>query len=127
MKGTAPRGMNVEEDQIIAQRLTDSAKNRAENIMIVDMVRNDLGRIAKIGSVTTRRLFEIEKYPTLFQLTSTVEAGTTASISNIFKALFPCSSITGAPKIRTMEIIADLEKKPRGIYTGAIGFIAPVT
>lgn len=93
--------------------------------MIVDMVRNDIGRIAKIGSVSVSQLFEIEKYPTLFQMTSTVQAATRASVTEIFSALFPCASITGAPKVSTMKIIAELEKSPRRVYTGSIGYIAP--
>jgi len=90
----------------------------------VDMIRNDLGRIAKIGSVHVSRLFETERYPTLWQMTSTVTAKTEASLTDIFTALFPCASITGAPKVSTMKIIAELEGTPRGIYTGSIGYIA---
>ena len=93
--------------------------------MIVDMVRNDLGRIAEVGSVSVQHLFETERYPTLWQMTSTVNARTDASITQIFTALFPCASITGAPKVNTMRIIAELENTPRKIYTGTIGYIAP--
>jgi para-aminobenzoate synthetase/4-amino-4-deoxychorismate lyase len=93
--------------------------------MIVDMVRNDLGRIAEVGSVSVPHLFETERYPTLWQMTSTVNARTDASITQIFTALFPCASITGAPKVNTMRIIAELENTPRKIYTGTIGYIAP--
>jgi para-aminobenzoate synthetase/4-amino-4-deoxychorismate lyase len=93
--------------------------------MIVDLIRNDLGRIAEIGSVHVPELFTIEKYPTLFQMTSTVQAKTDASLDEIFSALFPCASITGAPKVSTMKIIAELETTPRKIYTGSIGFISP--
>lgn len=125
MKGTAPRGLAWNDDENRAASLQQSEKNRAENIMIVDMMRNDLGRIAHTGSIGVPHLFEIERYRTLFQMTSTVTALTDVSVADIFRALFPCSSVTGAPKVRTMQIIAELEKSPRGIYTGAIGFIAP--
>jgi para-aminobenzoate synthetase/4-amino-4-deoxychorismate lyase len=93
--------------------------------MIVDMIRNDLGRIARVGSVRVPELFTIEKYPTLWQMTSTVTAQTTAPLTEILKALFPCASITGAPKVSTMQIIAALETTPRRVYTGCIGHIAP--
>jgi para-aminobenzoate synthetase/4-amino-4-deoxychorismate lyase len=93
--------------------------------MIVDMIRNDLARVALPGSVRTARLFDVERYPSVFQLTSTVEARTQAGVGEIFAALFPCASITGAPKVRTMELIRELEATPRGIYTGAIGWMAP--
>jgi len=125
MKGTLPRGRTTLEDQEQAQVLKESEKNRAENVMIVDMIRNDLGRIAKLGSVHVPELFTLEKYPTLWQMTSTVEAKTFASIPDIFKALFPCASITGAPKVSTMKFISELESTPRKIYTGSIGHIAP--
>ena len=125
MKGTARRGRTTVEDDTQAEWLQSSIKNRAENVMIVDMIRNDLGRIARIGSVQVPRLFEIEKYPTLFQLTSTVQAKTKASITEIFGALFPCASISGAPKVSTMNIISKLETTPRRLYTGSIGYIAP--
>ena len=105
--------------------LQRSPKNRAENLMIVDMMRNDLGRIAHAGSVHVPQLFEVERYRTLFQMTSTVRALTDAPVSEIFRALFPSPSVTGAPKVRTMQIIAELEDSPRGIYTGAMGFMAP--
>jgi para-aminobenzoate synthetase/4-amino-4-deoxychorismate lyase len=125
MKGTVKRGRTTEEDQQQVEWLRNSSKNRAENVMIVDMVRNDLGRIAQIGSVQVPQLFNIEKYPTLFQMTSTVEAKTKASITEIFTALFPCASISGAPKVSTMNIISELETTPRKLYTGSIGFISP--
>ena len=125
MKGTAARGMTLAEDRKNAACLYESEKNRAENVMIVDMIRNDLGRIARTGSVTVPRLFDIEKYPTVWQMTSTVEAVTAASFPEILQALFPCASITGAPKVKTMEIIAAIETTPRNIYTGAIGFVSP--
>jgi len=125
MKGTTRRGRTTLEDQEQAQWLKDSEKNRAENVMIVDMIRNDLGRIARVGSVHVPELFTVEKYPTLWQMTSTVTAKTSASLTEIFTALFPCASITGAPKVSTMRIIAELETTPRKIYTGSIGYIAP--
>jgi para-aminobenzoate synthetase/4-amino-4-deoxychorismate lyase len=125
MKGTVKRGHTTTEDTEQAQWLHNSIKNRAENVMIVDMIRNDIGRIAEIGSVHVPELFKVEKYPTLFQMTSTVQAKTKASMDEIFSALFPCASITGAPKVSTMNIIAELETTPRRIYTGSIGYLAP--
>jgi para-aminobenzoate synthetase / 4-amino-4-deoxychorismate lyase len=125
MKGTAARGRTEAEDLARAQALQTSQKERAENVMIVDMVRNDLGRIAQTGSVNVARLFEAERYPTIWQMTSTVEARTKAGLGEIFRALFPPASVTGAPKVRTMQIIAGLERLPRRIYTGTMGFFAP--
>jgi para-aminobenzoate synthetase/4-amino-4-deoxychorismate lyase len=125
MKGTTHRGRTTREDQAQAQWLKDSEKNRAENVMIVDMVRNDLGRIAKTGSVHVPELFAVEKYPTIWQMTSTIKAQTDSSLTHIFQALFPCASITGAPKVKTMQIISELETTPRNIYTGSIGYMAP--
>ena len=125
MKGTAPRGLTSAEDLALHKELHESSKNHAENVMITDMVRNDLGRIAKPGTVSASKLFEIEKYPTVWQMTSTVSARTDASVSDIFTALFPSASVTGAPKVSSMEIIGKLEDTPREIYTGAIGFIGP--
>ncbi|MCO6452479.1 MAG: aminodeoxychorismate synthase component I [Caldilineales bacterium] len=125
MKGTAPRSADATEDENLRRGLWASRKDRAENVMIVDMIRNDLGRIARTGSVHVPRLFEVEHYPTVWQMTSSVAARTTASLPEILRALFPCASITGAPKVRTMSIIADLEDSPRGAYTGCIGYIAP--
>ncbi|MDI9640097.1 aminodeoxychorismate synthase component I [Geitlerinema splendidum] len=125
MKGTAPRGLSYKSDRILADNLRQSPKNQAENVMIVDMIRNDMGQIAQTGSVEVTRLFEIEQYPTLWQMTSRVQCQTQANFTDIFKALFPCASITGAPKPRTMEIIAELEDSPRHIYTGTIGFLTP--
>lgn len=125
MKGTVGRGKTTAEDKINSDWLRASLKNRAENVMIVDMIRNDIGRIAKIGSVHVPDLFSVERYPTLFQMTSTVRATTNASVMRIFTELFPCASITGAPKVSTMRIIAELETSPRRIYTGSIGYIAP--
>ena len=125
MKGTAPRGRFLKEDEEYKQALYESEKDRAENLMIVDMIRNDIGRIATTGSVKVPKLFEIEKYPTVWQMTSTVTAKIDASLTQIFKALFPCASITGAPKANTMGIINRLEPSTRNIYTGSIGFIRP--
>ncbi len=125
MKGTSARGVTLEEDRKKRQELSSSDKIRAENVMIVDLLRNDLGRIAK--KVWVPRLFEIEKHGTLYQMTSTVKARVPRAlgIKELFTALFPSGSVTGAPKIKTMELIASLERAPRGIYTGAIGYIAP--
>ena len=125
MKGTASRDLTYGRDLDRAKALRHSEKDQAENLMIVDMIRNDLGQISRIGSVQVNQLFEIEQYPTVWQMTSSIEGSTTANLAEIFQALFPCASITGAPKIRTMQIIADLEAAPRRIYTGAIGFLAP--
>ncbi|MBV1876187.1 MAG: aminodeoxychorismate synthase component I [Pseudomonadales bacterium] len=125
MKGTAPRGLTAEQDLLLRNKLSRSIKDQAENIMIVDMVRNDLSRIAESGSVKVERQFELEKYPTLWQLTSTVSARTTRSIGEIFRAMFPCASITGAPKVKAMNLITEFETAPRNIYTGSIGFISP--
>jgi para-aminobenzoate synthetase/4-amino-4-deoxychorismate lyase len=125
MKGTAARGCTLAEDQATAEWLHNSVKNRAENVMIVDMIRNDMGRVADMGSVRVSSLFDVERYPTVWQMTSTVEATTSVSLCEIMAALFPCASITGAPKPRTMQIITSLETTPRHIYTGCIGFISP--
>jgi len=125
MKGTAPRGRTRAEDEIQKVRLQQSEKNRAENLMITDMVRNDLGRVAQIGSVAVPQLFEVERYPTVLQMTSTVTARTQAPVVEILRHLFPSASITGAPKVRTMSIIRELEPHPRGAYTGAVGMIGP--
>jgi len=125
MKGTASRGLWSANDRQQALWLVHSQKNRAENVMIVDMERNDMGRIARIGSVEVTHLFAVKKYPTVWQMTSTVRCQTTASSSEIFRALFPAASITGAPKVRTTRIIAELENSPRNIYTGSIGFMGP--
>jgi para-aminobenzoate synthetase / 4-amino-4-deoxychorismate lyase len=125
MKGTAARGFTLAQDELQAEWLRHSEKNRAENVMIVDMMRNDLGRVARIGSVEVPALFAVERYPTVWQMTSTVTAETDAPLSELLGALFPSSSITGAPKVRTMQIIANLETEARGVYTGAIGVIAP--
>jgi len=127
MKGTARRGRWREEDEAVRARLASSEKDRAENVMIVDLMRSDLGRVAEAGSVGAAPLFEVERYPTVFQMTSTVGAtlrdGTT--LEEIFAALFPCGSVTGAPKVETMKIISGLEGSPRGVYCGAVGVVAP--
>jgi len=123
MKGTAPRGRTLCEDRIQAETLCSSEKNRAENLMILDMIRNDLGRLG--SAVQVPELFALEKYPTVWQMTSSAEVHTEASLESLFTALFPCASITGAPKYRTMDIIAALERRPRRLYTGTIGMIAP--
>ncbi len=125
MKGTARRGLTWEADKKQRHSLYNSEKDRAENVMIVDMVRNDMGRIAQIGSVNVDALYGIERYPTVFQMVSTVSCRTVANVAGIFEALFPAASITGAPRARTMQIIAELETSPRGVYTGAIGYMAP--
>lgn len=125
MKGTTPRGLTLAQDEQQAAWLRASPKNRAENVMIVDMIRNDLGRLARTGSVCVPELFVTERYPTLWQMTSGVTAEIPAPFSEIMAALFPCASITGAPKVSTMQIIAALETSPRRIYTGAIGYLAP--
>ena len=127
MKGTISRGYTLKDDNNQCRNLKRSVKNRAENIMIVDLLRNDLGRIAKTGSVKVSKLFSLEKYTTLWQMTSTIEANIRNGITlkDIFKSLFPCGSVTGAPKIRTMQIIRKAEKYPRGVYCGAIGYISP--
>lgn len=127
MKGTVRRGRWNEDDDVLSAWLADSAKNRAENVMIVDLLRNDLGRISETGSIEVTNLYDVERYPTLFQMTSQIEATLRddASLESVFAALFPCGSITGAPKISTMKIIAALEDSPRGVYCGSIGMIAP--
>jgi len=125
MKGTRPRGQYEEVGYRLLHELQTSEKDRAENLMIVDMVRNDLGRIAVPGSVKTENLFELQRYPTVWQMISTVKARTHATIPQIFQALFPSASITGAPKVMAMRLIAELESRARGLYTGSIGWIAP--
>ena len=134
MKGTMKRGRFPDEDQKQAHHLQNDEKNRSENVMIVDLLRNDLGRLMHdLGDspVRTRSLFDVERYETLLQMTSTVVADgggdgfVSLSLLQLFRALFPCGSVTGAPKIRTMEIINELEPGRRGVYTGAIGYLAP--
>jgi para-aminobenzoate synthetase/4-amino-4-deoxychorismate lyase len=129
MKGTAPRGSDAAADAAKRAALLASPKDRAENLMIVDLLRNDLGRVARTGSVKVDALFEAEAYPTVWQLTSTISAAlpTTPAVplADLLRALFPCGSITGAPKVRAMQIINELEAAPRGIYTGALGWLLP--
>lgn len=125
MKGTAPRAAKAGEDSRIAAALAADPKNRAENLMIVDLLRNDLGRVAETGSVGVPALFAVEPYATVFQMTSTVTAQLDAAsdFPAVVRALFPCGSITGAPKHRSMQLIDALEPPPRGLYTGAIGWL----
>lgn len=127
MKGTAPRGGTDEEDRAERERLAGCEKNRAENLMIVDLLRNDLGRICTPGSVGTSGLFETHTYPTLHQMVSTVRGRLREKtrLYDLFKAIFPSGSITGAPKVRAMHLVRSLESSPRGVYTGAIGFMMP--
>jgi len=127
MKGTIGRGRTRQEDAAQRAWLGEDVKNRAENLMIVDLLRNDLGRICQQGSVQVSKLFQVETFRSLHQMTSSVEAKMPKSFSlhDLFKAIFPCGSVTGAPKIRAMQLIDALENAPRGIYTGAIGFFSP--
>ncbi len=127
MKGTAPRGHSADEDLAQVSFLEQDEKNRAENLMIVDLLRNDLGRICQAGTVITEKLFEVETHPTVHQMTSTVTGKLKPDLptSGIFRNIFPCGSVTGAPKIRTMELIHELETGCRGVYCGAIGLISP--
>jgi len=125
MKGTRPRGRFPEEDAGFRSDLVGSEKDRAENLMIVDMVRNDLGKIAVAGSVCAEELFSIKRFPTVWQQVSSISAKTDASLGELFSALFPCASVTGAPKARAMGIIRELETEARGVYTGAIGLVKP--
>lgn len=127
MKGTAPRGKTPEEDKRLREFLRNDPKNQAENRMIVDLLRNDISRITEVGTLDVPELFRIETYPTVHQMVSRVRAKLLPgqTIADIFAALFPCGSITGAPKIRAMEILRDLEGSPRDVYCGAIGWIAP--
>jgi para-aminobenzoate synthetase/4-amino-4-deoxychorismate lyase len=127
MKGTAPRGRWPDEDERTRDDLVRSAKDRAENAMIVDLLRNDLGRVSREGSVSWSDLFEAERFETVWQLTSTVTSTLRpgADLADVFAALFPSGSVTGAPKVRTTELIAGLEDLPRGVYCGAVGYLAP--
>jgi para-aminobenzoate synthetase/4-amino-4-deoxychorismate lyase len=127
MKGTAPRSADPEEDRAAAGALAQDAKQRAENLMIVDLLRNDLARVSRAGTVKVPELFTVERYPTVHQLTSQVTGQLAAECGaiDVIEAIFPCGSVTGAPKIRAMELIAGLEAQPRGVYTGSIGRIAP--
>ncbi|MEX8495165.1 bifunctional chorismate-binding protein/class IV aminotransferase [Sphaerotilus sp.] len=125
MKGTAPRHADLAADQASADWLARDVKNRAENLMIVDLLRNDLGRLATVGSVRVPALFAVEPYRTVFQMTSTIEADLppATDLPDVLRAVFPCGSITGAPKRQTMSVIGRLESSPRGLYTGAIGWL----
>jgi para-aminobenzoate synthetase / 4-amino-4-deoxychorismate lyase len=127
MKGTASRGYWPAQDRRRRDALAASAKDRAENVMIVDLVRNDLGRIARLGTVAVEELFGIERYPTVWQMTSTVTARTLPEVelADVFAAVFPSGSVTGAPKRAAMDMIARLEDRPRGVYCGAVGLLAP--
>lgn len=127
MKGTAPRAADPELDRQLGEALHKSEKNRAENLMIVDLLRNDLGRLARPGSVRAEPLFSLEKYPSVWTMTSTVKAdiASTTSLAEILRALFPCGSVTGAPKIAAMKRIQETEPQPRGIYCGSLGWLAP--
>jgi len=127
MKGTIDRGKDPEDDRCNEEILKNSIKDRSENIMIVDLLRNDLGRISRSGTVKTKKLFEVERYETLLQMISIVRSVLKKDVTlyDLFKAIFPSGSVTGAPKISTMKIIDSLEDEPRHVYTGAIGFFAP--
>jgi len=125
MKGTARRGRTLDDDRAAGLQLATSAKNQAENVMVVDMVRNDLGRIADVGSVQVSELFTVERYPNVWQMTSVVRARSLAPLADIFSALHPSASVTGAPKVATMELLRALEAGPRGVYTGAVGHVPP--
>jgi aminodeoxychorismate synthase component I len=127
MKGTAQRGFMPPEDMARAKYLVEDEKSRAENLMIVDLLRNDLSRLAEIGSVKVTDLFTVQTYPTLHQMTSGIEARLRegVTLTELFSGLFPCGSVTGAPKIRAMEIIRDLECAARGVYCGSLGVISP--
>lgn len=127
MKGTAPRRDHAHADYLEIEKLRNDPKTRAENIMIVDLLRNDISRITETGTMGVPKLFEVETYPSVHQMVSHVRGKLLdgATVGDIFAALFPCGSITGAPKLRAMEILHDLEQQPRGIYCGAIGYIGP--
>ena len=127
MKGTAPRGRSWEEDLARREQLRNTPKELAENLMIVDLLRNDMGMVSETGSVRVTSLFDVESHPTVHQMTSTIESRLKAGLTprQLFRALFPCGSVTGAPKRRSMEIIERLEGDPRGLYTGSIGYFSP--
>lgn len=127
MKGTAPRDPDPVRDAAIAAELHASEKARAENLMIVDLLRNDIGRLSRIGSVRVPALFAMEQYATVHQMTSTITGHLcdVPTLAGLMAALFPCGSVTGAPKIRAMEIIRAVEPAPRGVYCGAVGWMAP--
>lgn len=125
MKGTVKRGLTMDDDSQRKNWLHHSIKNRSENVMIVDMIRNDMSRLPDASDVIVEQLFSVERYPTVFQMTSTVAAKTKSPAVEIVRQMFPCASITGAPKVNTMKIIKHLEPDPRGIYTGSIGYFSP--
>jgi len=126
MKGTAPRDPDPQRDLALGRALQASVKNRAENLMIVDLLRNDLGRLARPGSVRVESLFDLERYPSVWTLTSTVSAHVPqAPLAEVLAALFPCGSVTGAPKIAAMRRIRELESDARGLYCGSVGWLAP--
>jgi para-aminobenzoate synthetase component 1 len=127
MKGTAPRDPDPVRDAEIAARLQASEKDRAENLMIVDLLRNDIARLSQVGSVRVPALYAMERYTTVHQMTSTIvgQLAGAAGLGDLMRALFPCGSVTGAPKIRAMEVIAEVEAGPRGVYCGAVGWMAP--
>jgi para-aminobenzoate synthetase component I len=127
MKGTRPRGRDAAEDAAIIAELQGAEKDRAENLMIVDLLRNDISRLSKVGTVKVPALYAIESYATVHQMTSTVEGGleAPATLPGLMAALFPCGSVTGAPKIRAMQIIREVERAARGVYCGAVGWMSP--
>lgn len=126
MKGTASRASSIEDDEKAAARLASDEKTQSENVMIVDLMRNDLARVAQVGSVRVAGLFEVQTFETVHQMVSTIVARAPgATVGAVVRALFPCGSVTGAPKVRTMQIIERLENEPRGLYTGALGFVTP--
>lgn len=127
MKGTAPRDPDPVRDAELASELRGSVKAQAENLMIVDLLRNDIARLSRVGSVKVPELFAIDSFATLHQMSSRVvgQLAAPATLGGIMAALFPCGSITGAPKIRAMEIIAEVEPAPRGVYCGVVGWMAP--
>lgn len=127
MKGTSRRGRDAEEDAMLTEQLRQDKKILAENVMIVDLLRNDIGRLARVGSVRAPELFSVERYETVLQMTSTVVAEVESSLGllPLMQSLFPCGSVTGAPKLRSMQIIHALEESPRGIFCGSIGYVAP--
>ena len=127
MKGTAARGDTPEDDQKVRDWLASDLKSRAENLMIVDLMRNDFGRVGEIGSVKVDDLFGVETYPTLHQMTSGIRARLRDDVGlpELVGSIFPPGSVTGAPKLRAVEILAELEDEPRGVYTGAVGMFSP--
>jgi para-aminobenzoate synthetase / 4-amino-4-deoxychorismate lyase len=127
IKGTAPRGRDAREDATRMEALANDEKNRAENVMIVDLMRNDLGRVAETGSVRVGKLFAVERLPSLLQMSTEITATLRSDVTlyKLFASLFPSGSIVGAPKVRTMQLIQELEERPRGVYTGSIGYFAP--